>query len=118
MKLRKMVTTAIVITCAGCTVHVPSTLTLKDSVHRSINNEVARTDAGTALRCAENMLNSSPADSAESIAYTMNGTGDNATVNVDATLINVGLWKSPLPVSYRCVYVNGIMTNGKFTKGL
>jgi len=118
MKLRKMLTATIVIACAGCTAHVPSTLTVKDSAHRNINNKVAWTDTGTALRCAENMLNSSPANSAESIAYTMNGTGDNATVNVDATLINVGFWKSPVPVSYRCVYVNGMMKNGNFTKGL
>lgn len=118
MILRKMLTATIVIACAGCTTHVPSTLTVKDSVHRNLNHKVAWTDTGTSLRCAENMLNASPADSAESITYTMKGTGENATVNVDATLIDVGFWKSPLPVSYRCEYVNGWMVNGKFTKGL
>ncbi|GAB2952743.1 hypothetical protein [Hafnia psychrotolerans] len=107
-----------ILACAGCATNVPTTLTLSDPGHRSINNKTALTDIGTASLCAKNMLNASPADAAQDIAVKMSGSGDNITVDVNATLLDFGYWHSQLPISYRCIYSDGVLKSGSFTKGL
>lgn len=101
----------------GCATGTPTTLTLKDPQHRYLDNEVAMTDAGTARRCAENMLNASPAVAATDVSTKVSGSGKNIVVDVYATLLNVGFFSQSLPVSYRCTYINGMMST-TWTGGL
>lgn len=104
--------------CAGCAVITPSTLTVRDSQDRHQNIDVAMTDAGTARRCADNMLNSSPANVATNVTTHITGTGPNIIVDVGAELQGVGLFNQSVPVTFRCTYTNGIMTHGTWTSGL
>jgi hypothetical protein len=104
--------------CAGCTVSTPSTLTVPDPQIRHQNIDVAMTDAGTARRCAENMLNASPANVATNVTTRITGTGSNVIVDVGAELQDVGMFNETVPVTFRCTYTNGIMSHGTWTSGL
>jgi hypothetical protein len=107
-----------VICAAGCATGVPSTLTVPDPQHRYQNIDVAMTDAGTVRRCADNMLNASPANLATNVTTRAAGTGSNIVVDVGAILNNVGMFNESVPVTYRCTYRNGIMVHGTWTSGL
>ncbi len=76
------------------------------------------TDAGTARRCADNMINASPANEATNVTTRVTGTGRNIVVDVGAKLAMQGIFPTMLPVTYRCTYSNGIMVHGTWTSGL
>lgn len=109
---------ALTIAFAGCAMSTPSTLTVDDPLHRHLDDKVAMTDSGTARRCADNMLNASPADEATNVTTRIIGSGPNVVVDVGAVLTMRGVFAQPLPVSFRCTYVNGNMTHATWTSGL
>lgn len=119
MKLMSAAVVALaVIGAAGCAISTPTTLTISDPQHRHQNIDVALTDAGTAHRCADNMLNASPPNVATNVTTHVVGTGQNVVIDVGATLNDIGIFNQSLPVTYRCTYANGIMTLGTWTSGL
>lgn len=118
MKLTYACCAALTIALAGCATGTPSTLTVRDPQNRHIDNKIAMTDEGTARRCADNMINASPANEAINVTTRTVGTGDNIVVDVGATLLMQGTFAQTLPVTYRCTYSNGLMTLGTWTSGL
>lgn len=108
----------LIMLCAGCAMSTPSTLTVRDPQNRRQNTDVAMTDAGTARRCADNMLNASPVNVATNVTTHVTGTGPNVVVDVGGVLQGVGMFNQSLPVTFRCTYTNGVMTHGTWTSGL
>lgn len=93
--------------CSGCAVSAPSVLTLSVPQNRHQKIDVAMNDAGTARRCADNMLNASPATFATNVTTHITGTGPNVIVDVRAELHGVGLFNQSVAVTFRCTYTNG-----------
>ncbi|WP_131542725.1 hypothetical protein [Paraburkholderia hospita] len=99
--------------CANPTRH-----TLSNPQQRHLDDKTALTDSGTARKCAENMLNASPASQAADVATRVARTGNGLIVDVDANLLDVGMFHESLPVGYRCTYEGDRLVRSTWTRGL
>lgn len=102
----------------GCAVTVPQEMKLADPVHR-----IADADPGTNLNamrlaCADTMLKYSPANEAFNIDSQPISQGETVTIEVNAVLKNVGMWREDLPITFRCEYQQGKLASTRWTRGL
>lgn len=96
----------------------PTEITITDTAHRTINPKVGWTDQGTVNNCVSNMINAAPAAQAVNVHASYVGGGKLINVDVDAKLVNVGIFNNEKSVGYRCEYQNGLMARGYWTHGL
>lgn len=115
---RIAVSAALLATVAACA--APTELMLSNPQDRRIDDRAGLTDSITAARCARNMLNASPATQAADITTRSSRFGADLTVDVDATLLNVGVGvgNDSMPVSYRCLYSGASLVKAAWTRGL
>lgn len=102
----------------ACTTTTPTEMTLRDPYHRRINQEAGSTLEATVKRCAENMLNASPVDRAAEISPRVISPHNPMIIEVDALLLDFGVFRVQRPVTYRCEYSGKSMTKGFWTRGL
>lgn len=102
----------------ACAITVPQEMKLSDPNNRKLVDHPGHNIDSMRLACAQSMLNASPATEAVDIQATVVSSKNPTIVNVDAVLLDVGFFKSALPVTYRCQYSDGYLTNTNWTRGL
>lgn len=114
--MKRMLTVALIGLLTGCA--TPTEVRVSDKAHRPLEPKVGWTDQSTVNKCVSNMISAAPADEAVDIQARHIGSGKTITVDVDATLLNVGRLATSMAVGYRCEYQNGLMAKGYWTHGL
>lgn len=103
---------------AACATTTPSEMTLRDPLHRRIEQEAGPTLEATVKRCAENMLNASPSDRAVKITPRVISPNNPIVIEVDAVLPDFGVLREQRFVTYRCEYGGKLMARSFWTRGL
>lgn len=107
-----------IVTVAACSAPVPRELKLSYSGKRKINDEPGTDINAQRFACAERMLNLSPATELRDIDAKVVSTDSPVIIEVNAVLRNFDGAGSELPATYRCEYLGGNLSLGKWTRGL
>lgn len=102
----------------GCAVAVPQEMKLADPMHRIAEDHPGTNLNAMRLACADTMLKYSPAKEAFNIDSQPISQGEVVTVEVNAVLKNVGMWREDLPITFRCEYQQGKLASTRWTLGL
>ena len=98
----------------GCAVEVPRQMALSNPHNRHTVDNPGTDVNAIRKACAETMLNASPAEAATNIDAKALSGGSVVTVTVDATLLG----QFGRDITYECVYTDGRLTSGRWTRGL
>lgn len=115
-----MLTIAVVtFALSGCATTTPQEMKLADPLHRTIENHPGKNIDIIRLTCAKNMLNASPVSEATDIdVRELLPQGDAVIIEVKAVLKDFGIFRTDLPVTYRCEYRDGFFVHSTWVSGL